>query len=219
MEIQWQILLILLFVLLELTVTTIAVFNPSSPAKHILKLSSSKQELYSTCSVKTTMIFIWWTFNACVVLMCTYQALLSRKIPVNYNESKGIALAMMTISVELSFCIPSYFYTTGLYPSLILSFAEFLAASVTMVCIFAPKIYITIFRAEQNKPDMPFGSLGTFDPPNEIREKDYEAPVPTAKEFKAIDKSFTGSKDTLYSMVAELTSPVQRRKSIIKDGS
>ena len=68
---------------------------------------------------------------------------------------------------------------------------------------------------------MPFGSLGTFDPPNEIREKDYEAPAPTAKEFKAIDKSFTGSKDTLRSMVEELTitSPVQRRKSIIEDGS
>ena len=105
---------------------------------------------------------MWWTYNSGIVLVCTYQAYLTRKVPGNYNEARFIAFNMMTITTDVIVFFLSYYGTRGFYKDILVSYFLLLADTITLGCIFVPKVYIILFRPEKNVAHGKT-SLGTID--------------------------------------------------------
>lgn len=98
---------------------------------------------------------LWLIYNAGLVIVCTYQAFLVRKVPQNYNESRLIAFNMTTLCITVLVFVPSYMGTTAWYRSIISSLMLVFLGSLTWACIFAPKIYIILLRPHKNVPMRP----------------------------------------------------------------
>lgn len=109
-------------------------------------------------------------FPIVLIVVCTVYAVLTRKIPEAFNESKHIGFTMYTTCVIWLAFVPLYFATANHVPLRITSMSVTisLSASVTMACLFTPKVsintwkfrflhfshllqlYIILFRPERN---------------------------------------------------------------------
>ncbi|XP_072753818.1 uncharacterized protein [Anoplolepis gracilipes] len=95
---------------------------------------------------------IAFAYPTILIIVCTVYAVLTRKIPEAFNESKHIGLTMYTTCVIWCAFIPLY-YGTGSNVALritSMSVTISLSASVTVVCLFSPKLYIILIRPERN---------------------------------------------------------------------
>lgn len=95
---------------------------------------------------------IAFAYPTVLIIVCTVYAVLTRKIPEAFNESKHIGLTMYTTCVIWCAFIPLY-YGTGSNVALritSMSVTISLSASVTVVCLFSPKLYIILIRPERN---------------------------------------------------------------------
>ncbi|KAL3227992.1 hypothetical protein MRX96_003923 [Rhipicephalus microplus] len=75
-----------------------------------------------------------------LVIVCTIYAVLTRKIPEAFNESKYIGFAM---------------YTT-------MAMAVSLSGTVTLICFFFPKLYIIVLHPEKNVRQSMMAKYGTL---------------------------------------------------------
>ncbi|KAL7014522.1 hypothetical protein ACKWTF_015984 [Chironomus riparius] len=91
-------------------------------------------------------------FPILLIVICTVYAVLTRKIPEAFNESKHIGFTMYTTCVIWLAFVPLYFATANHVPLRITSMSVTisLSASVTMACLFTPKLYIILVRPERN---------------------------------------------------------------------
>ncbi|XP_011697451.1 PREDICTED: uncharacterized protein LOC105455658 isoform X1 [Wasmannia auropunctata] len=99
-----------------------------------------------------TSYMIAFTYPIILIIVCTIYAILTRKIPEAFNESKHIGLTMYTTCVIWLAFVPLY-YGTGSNVALritSMSVTISLSASVTVVCLFSPKLYIILIRPERN---------------------------------------------------------------------
>ncbi|XP_050327468.1 uncharacterized protein LOC126757529 isoform X1 [Bactrocera neohumeralis] len=87
-----------------------------------------------------------------LIVVCTVYAVLTRKIPEAFNESKHIGFTMYTTCVIWLAFVPLYFGTANHVPLRITSMSVTisLSASVTVACLFSPKLYIILIRPERN---------------------------------------------------------------------
>ncbi|XP_046866134.1 metabotropic glutamate receptor 2 isoform X2 [Drosophila willistoni] len=87
-----------------------------------------------------------------LIIVCTVYAVLTRKIPEAFNESKHIGFTMYTTCVIWLAFVPLYFGTANHVPLRITSMSVTisLSASVTVACLFSPKLYIILVRPERN---------------------------------------------------------------------
>ncbi|XP_026830463.1 metabotropic glutamate receptor 2-like [Ooceraea biroi] len=95
---------------------------------------------------------IAFAFPTVLIVVCTVYAILTRKIPEAFNESKHIGLTMYTTCVIWCAFVPLY-YGTGSNIALritSMSVTISLSASVTLICLFSPKLYIILIRPERN---------------------------------------------------------------------
>lgn len=81
-------------------------------------------------------------FPIVLIVVCTVYAVLTRKIPEAFNESKHIGFTMYTTCVIWLAFVPLYFATANHVPLRITSMSVTisLSASVTMACLFTPKV-------------------------------------------------------------------------------
>ena len=92
------------FVAIETIICTVIVLtNPVGGLKDVV-YSDMKNEAFMQCKLASYTSYstaLWWGYNSGLVLVCTYQAFLTRKVPRNYNEARFIAFNMMTISTDV----------------------------------------------------------------------------------------------------------------------
>lgn len=170
----WQLFILGCLLTIELVLSIFWVFGLSST--HVspeVIYSKSSKDASLVCNLTGSNIgfSLWLIYNAGLVVVCTYQAFLVRKVPQNYNESRLIAFNMTTICITVLVYIPSYMGTTAWYRTVISSFMFLFLGTLTWATIFAPKIYIIVFRPHKNVPMRPSVSsitLGVITPSSTV---------------------------------------------------
>ena len=154
------------FVAIETIICTVIVLtNPVGGLKDVV-YSDMKNEAFMQCKLASYTSYstaLWWGYNSGLVLVCTYQAFLTRKVPRNYNEARFIAFNMMTISTDVLMFFLSYYGTKTYYKDIMVSSFLIVADTVTITCMFSPKVYVIIFRPQKNIEHRSTISLGTLD--------------------------------------------------------
>jgi len=95
-----------------------------------------------TCAASLTGFMTSLSYNVLLVVICTYYAFKTRTLPDNFNESRYITFCVYTTLLIWLVFIPSYFTTLRVYQqTIVVSSALLLNATVTLLCLFTPKIY------------------------------------------------------------------------------
>ena len=117
------------------------------------------------CSFNINILSLCWVFQSLLIAACTIQAILARNVPANYNEARNIMLCMITMAIEWIIVLPCiHFGGISLFRKIMLPIINIMSATSTLLFIFAPRIYVVLFRPMKNKEDLPHGKLGTITP-------------------------------------------------------
>lgn len=117
------------------------------PANSIL-IYPTKRRVKLTCNVTTLGIIVPLGFDAFLIVMCTLYAIKTRNVPENFNEAKFIGFSMYTTCVIWLAFVPIYFGSDNKVITMCLAIT--LSASVALILLFFPKIYIIICKPEKN---------------------------------------------------------------------
>ncbi|XP_034937479.1 metabotropic glutamate receptor isoform X2 [Chelonus insularis] len=104
------------------------------------------------CNIQDMSFLFSQLYNATLIVVSTVYAVKTRKIPENFNESKFIGFTMYTTCIIWLAFVPIYFGTGNAHEIQIttLCVAISLSASVTLVCLYSPKVYIIVFHPDKN---------------------------------------------------------------------
>ena len=86
-------------------------------------------------------------YSFILLVLSTYNAFLARKVPENFNEAKYINAALYALCIIWLAFISIYFGTIELgtvYQSICIMVTIVLSASVTLVCIFIPRVILLV---------------------------------------------------------------------------
>ena len=92
-------------------------------------------------------------YNLILLLLSTYFAFRTRYVPDNYNEAKFINITLYSLCIIWLGFVPAYFVSIRfgtVYENFFLLLGVFLSASVTLVCLLMPKVFI-VFKEEKNQ--------------------------------------------------------------------
>lgn len=110
----------------------------------------TKKDVLLMCNIQTYDTVCALTYNALIILLCTYYAFRTRKTPENFNEARYIAFAMYTTCIIWVSFIPVQFGVNKEYATITISINTTLNATTLLLCIFGPKVYILVFRPTRN---------------------------------------------------------------------
>ena len=95
-------------------------------------------------------------YNLFLLILSTYFAFLTRKVPDNFNEAKFINVTVYSLCIIWLGFLPAYFVSIQfgtVYESFFLLLAIILSASATLMCLLVPKIFIVILDKGEEKRD------------------------------------------------------------------
>ncbi|KAK0159072.1 hypothetical protein PV328_009999 [Microctonus aethiopoides] len=101
-----------------------------------------------TCTKIPLSAIIPFILIGYLLVLCTIYAIKARNIPGNFNETKFIAFAILISIIIWTAFYPIFFCTE--YKLVTFSMCTTLTASMMMVFLFFPKLYIIIFKPELN---------------------------------------------------------------------
>ncbi|XP_076253195.1 mangetout isoform X1 [Rhynchophorus ferrugineus] len=129
-----------------------AVWMIISPPRAIYHYPTREDNLLVCSSYIDASYMIAFTYPIFLIVICTIYAVLTRKIPEAFNESKHIGFTMYTTCVIWLAFVPLYFGTANHVALRITSMSVTisLSATVTLACLFSPKLYIILIRPERN---------------------------------------------------------------------
>ncbi|XP_075237006.1 metabotropic glutamate receptor-like isoform X2 [Lycorma delicatula] len=129
-----------------------AVWMIVSPPRAIHHYPTRDDNMLICSSYVDASYMIAFGYPIILIIICTVYAVLTRNIPEAFNESKHIGFTMYTTCVIWLAFVPLYFGTGSHMPLRITSMAVTisLSASVTVACLFSPKLYIILIRPERN---------------------------------------------------------------------
>ena len=105
------------------------------------------------CSEEKATTLISHIYPFCLIIICTYYAVMTRGIPKNYKETRSIGLAMYSSCIIWPATVPLYFLTKSSDFQIrihIYSLVVSLIALTILGCVFIPKLYILFFKPKEN---------------------------------------------------------------------
>ncbi|XP_035825890.1 metabotropic glutamate receptor 4-like [Aplysia californica] len=95
---------------------------------------------------------IGFSYPIFLILVCTIYAIITRKIPEAFNESKYIGFTMYTTCIIWAAFVVIYLSTSHNIQVRLatMCFSISLSATVALICMFTPKLYIILLRPERN---------------------------------------------------------------------
>uniref|UniRef100_A0A915PZJ0 G-protein coupled receptors family 3 profile domain-containing protein n=1 Tax=Setaria digitata TaxID=48799 RepID=A0A915PZJ0_9BILA len=106
------------------------------------------QRMVLVCSTTTFAFLTPFLWNLFLISLCTLYAVKTRNLPENFNEAKFIGFTMYCTLVVWSAFIVLHLGTTN--KALTMSFSFSLSASIALVLLFFPKLYIILLHPEKN---------------------------------------------------------------------
>ena len=99
-----------------------------------------------------TEYMIGFAYPILLIVVCTVYAILTRKIPEAFNESKHIGFTMYTTCIIWLAFVPIYFSTANNIEIRLatMCFSISLSGTVSLACLFTPKLYIILLHPERN---------------------------------------------------------------------
>uniref|UniRef100_A0A1I8I939 G_PROTEIN_RECEP_F3_4 domain-containing protein n=1 Tax=Macrostomum lignano TaxID=282301 RepID=A0A1I8I939_9PLAT len=137
----------LISVQLACTLIWLVLSHPGTRIHHPQRLESILR-----CKIDDKSFLVSLFYNMILIMVCTYYAIKTRRIPENFNESKFIGFTMYTTCIIWLAFVPLFFGTHSSFEVQIttLCVSISLSASVALACLFTPKIYIIFFQPEKN---------------------------------------------------------------------
>ncbi|XP_070568438.1 metabotropic glutamate receptor 3-like [Ptychodera flava] len=143
-----QVIISMLLVFLQLLISISWLIYIPPEAILIVPIPKEKNVELS-CNITENEVITSLCYNVLLVVMCSYYAFKARKVPSNYNETRFISVSVYTTLVIWLAFIPTYFTTNKSYFKVtFLSLAMIMNATVSLVCMYMPKIYAVHFLKE-----------------------------------------------------------------------
>lgn len=140
-----QIMITLTLIAMEVGVaTTMLSMEPAVPVLEF----PVRHRAVLTCPTMPRAVLSPLGFDALLIGLCTLYAVKTRNVPENFNEAKFIGFAMYTTCVIWIAFVPIYFGSET--KVLTMCMCVTLSASVTLVFLFVPKLYIIVLRPDRN---------------------------------------------------------------------
>ncbi|XP_072036969.1 metabotropic glutamate receptor 7-like [Amphiura filiformis] len=139
-------------ILIAIEVVLSASWLIALPAQAIKHYPSHSQALLVCNGFLNSTSLLSLAYPLILLILCTAYAFKTRKIPGHFNEAKCIGLTTYTSCVIWLAMVPIYVLTSANIELRIITlyFAISLSATVCLVCLFAPRVYVILFRPERN---------------------------------------------------------------------
>ena len=125
----------------------------AEPPKTLIVETMNSRELQ--CGSNPYIGFsVFLGYNLILLILSTYFAFRTRKVPANFNEAKFINITLYTICIIWLAFLPIHFATIGLgnlFRTLTLVLGVIFSAGTTLGCLFVSKVYILLTRVKKDK--------------------------------------------------------------------
>ncbi|CAK9299002.1 unnamed protein product [Gordionus sp. m RMFG-2023] len=145
-----QICICSLLVAVQLAIMVVKLVMTPPRAIHNYPTRTISQLVCSTSLDSSYLICL--AYPLLLILVCTVYAVLTRKIPEAFNESKYIGFTMYTTCIIWLAFVPIYIITANNIPLRITTIcvSVSLSATTALCCLFTHKLYIIILHPERN---------------------------------------------------------------------